>query len=192
MARKIRNALLWGTAALLLLAAIAGSGVMVLRSLYPYPAAYRTEIQAAAEKYDLPPSLVCAVIHTESGFRPDVRSSAGAIGLMQVTAPTMEWALMRGGAETPPSAEALLDPTFNIEIGCCVLNLLTESFGEQETVLAAYNAGMGNVRGWLEDTAYSDDGKTLHTIPFKETSDYVKKVRCAQILYQILYGTDHS
>jgi soluble lytic murein transglycosylase len=69
-----------------------------------------------------------------------------------------------------------------------VLHLLGEQFREQDTVLAAYNAGMGRVQTWLADTAYSTDGETLHTIPFKETRHYVTKVRLAQKIYQKLYG----
>ena len=40
-------------------------------------------------------------------------------------------------------------------------------------LLAAYNAGMGNVDSWLQDSAYSEDGETLHTIPYPETAAYV-------------------
>ena len=180
----------WGVVAALLLVVILLPllAVVALRSLYPYPTVYREEIYTAAEAYDLPPSLVYAVIHTESGFAPDVQSSAGAIGLMQVTPPTMEWALMRGGEDTPPTAEALADPAFNIDVGCRVLQLLGQSFEEQDTVLAAYNAGMGNVRKWLSDPAYSDDGETLHTIPFAETRNYVQKVADAKEMYRALYG----
>ena len=153
-----------------------------------YPLSYEAEVEAATEKYGLSPSLVYAVIHTESGFDPAARSSAGAVGLMQVTAPTMEWALMRSGVSDAPDEMKLTDPAFNIEIGTCVLYLLGEQFSEQDTVLASYNAGMGHVQTWLGDAAYSDDGKTLHTIPFEETRNYVTKVRRAQKIYQKLYG----
>ncbi len=160
---------------------------VLLRSLYPYPAAYDGMIRSASKKYGIAPSLITAVIHTESGFDPKARSTADAIGLMQVTAPTMEWALMRSGVSGTPDVTMLTEPAFNIEIGTCVLHLLSEQFSEQETVLAAYNAGMGHVQTWLSDTAYSADGKTLHTIPFSETRNYVRKVRVAQKIYQILY-----
>ncbi|MBE6758028.1 MAG: lytic transglycosylase domain-containing protein [Ruminococcaceae bacterium] len=182
MKRRVRR---WTASAVILLLLVCG-GVVLLRSLYP--AHYAQEIHAAAEKYDLAPSLIMAVIHTESGFDPEARSSAGAIGLMQVTAPTMEWALMRSGVSDKPTVEALTEPTFNIEVGSCVLQLLGEQFSEQDTVLAAYNAGMGHVQTWLSQPDCSADGKTLHTIPFAETERYVKKVRRAQKIYQKLYG----
>ncbi len=182
--RRKRRVRRW-IAAVALLLVLACGGVWLLCTLYPLT--YEAEVQAAAEKYDLSPSLVYAVIHTESGFDPEARSSADAVGLMQVTAPTMEWALMRSGVSGTPDEAMLTDPAFNVEIGTCVLHLLGEQFSEQDTVLAAYNAGMGHVQTWLSDTAYSADGKTLHTIPFKETANYVKKVHRAQKIYQILY-----
>ena len=152
-----------------------------------YPDTYRAEVLAAAEQYDLPPSLIFGIIHTESGFDPAARSKAGALGLMQVTEPTMEWALMRSGVSAVPPVEQLTDPAFNIGIGSRVLVLLGEQFSNEDTVLAAYNGGMGNVREWLSDSRYSADGVTLHTIPFEETENYVKKVRFAQKMYQKLY-----
>ena len=155
----------------------------VLRAAYPDT--YRVEVLAAAEEYDLPPSLIFAIIHTESGFDPAARSKAGAVGLMQITEPTLEWALMRGGEES--AVVSLTDPTFNIRIGSRVLKLLGEQFENEDTVLAAYNGGMGNVGAWLSDSRYSADGVTLHTIPFEETANYVKKVRFAQKMYQKLY-----
>ncbi len=175
-----------GAVAALLLLAV--GGVFLMRALYPMPAEYRDTVKTAAEKHGVSSSLIWAVIRTESGFSPDVRSTAGAVGLMQVTAPTMEWALMRGGAEDFPPETALADPAFNIEIGTSVLRLLSEHFSAQDTVLAAYNAGIGHVQNWLSDPAYSTDGETLFAIPFEETAQYVKRVRRAQTIYKILYG----
>ncbi len=188
MVSKTKRRVRRGIAVLLVLLLMMGGSVLLLRALYPLR--YEQEVRAAADNYGLSPSLVFAVIHTESGFDPAAVSSAGAEGLMQVTPPTMEWALMRRGDSHTSTAHTLTDPAFNIEIGTCVLHLLREQFSESDTVLAAYNAGMGNVQAWLADPAYSADGKTLHTIPFEETKNYVKKVHRAQKIYQILYGTD--
>ena len=68
-----------------------------------------------------------------------------------------------------------------------MLRLLLDQYGTVEVALAAYNAGMGNVSGWLESGDYSHDGETLHTIPYPETDAYVKKVQRAYGLYQKLY-----
>ncbi len=51
-----------------------------------------------------------------------------------------------------------------------------KKYSTAHTALCAYNAGQGRVDGWLKDTALSRDGKTLSSIPYAETSDYVRKV----------------
>lgn len=155
-----------------------------------YPDTYRDTVLAAADEYDVSPSLIFAVIHTESGFRPDVVSTAGAVGLMQVTEDTLEWAVMRTRGDATLTANDLADPGVNIRTGTCVLMLLSEMFENGDTVLAAYNAGMGHVQEWLADSRYSSDGTTLTAIPFEETDRYVDKVRHAQKVYQRLYDLE--
>lgn len=179
-----------------LLAAVLAAVVVLLRfgcTRYlrtAYPDTYRETVCAAAQEYDLPPSLVLAVIRTESNFRPDVVSTAGAVGLMQVTEDTLDWAMMRTGGDRSLTANDLTDPELNIRVGTAVLSLLGEMFEDEDTVLAAYNAGMGNVRGWLADERYSADGVSLKNIPFSETEQYVKRVRHAQKIYQKLYNLE--
>lgn len=155
-----------------------------------YPDDYRETVLAAAEEYEVSPSLVFAVIHTESGFRPDAVSTASAVGLMQVTADTLDWAVMRTDGDKTLTADDLTDPAVNIQTGTCVLSLLADMFENGDTTLAAYNAGMGRVREWLADPRYSADGATLSAIPFDETAQYVKKVRRAQQMYQTLYDLE--
>lgn len=190
MATKQRRTTVWHV--LLLLAAVAVAVVLLRfgcdRFLHAaYPDTYRETVLAAAEEYDLPPSLIFAVIHTESSFRPDAVSTAGAVGLMQVTEDTLDWAVMRTDGDTSLTVNDLTDPTVNIHTGACVLSLLSDMFENGDTVLAAYNAGMGNVKEWLSDSRYSADGVTLTAIPFQETDRYVAKVRHAQNMYQTLY-----
>lgn len=153
-----------------------------------YPLTYEETVNHAAEEYDIPPSLVYAVIHTESHFRPSVSSQAGAVGLMQVTDDTYRWALQRANAQDTYDPNALLDPDTNIRIGSYILHLLREDFTETESVLAAYNAGQGKVHQWLSDPAYSADGVTLQHIPYTETADYIDRVLSAQERYQTIYN----
>ena len=51
----------------------------------------------------------------------------------------------------------------------------------------AYNAGRGTVNGWLSDSKYSEDGKTLTYIPYEETKNYVDKVNTYYKIYKFLY-----
>ncbi|MCL2708240.1 MAG: lytic transglycosylase domain-containing protein [Defluviitaleaceae bacterium] len=134
--------------------------------------------------------LVFAVIHAESKFKPDARSGKGASGLMQVTEPTAEWIASRMGLLFyDPSL--IYEPEINISIGCYYLNWLYDYYGGDLTLtLCAYNAGQGNVDGWLRDENYSSDGKRLDAIPFPETRQYVKRVKANRLVYAFLLTFD--
>ncbi len=180
----------------LLLAALAVGAVFALRAGYrhymctAYPVKYSEYVEQYAEQYDFPPSLVYGVIRTESEFNPDIVSSKDAKGLMQITDDTFEWAQSKTPEDEDLPAEQLFDPQTNIHYGVLIMRLLSQQFEETDTMLAAYNAGMGNVSRWLEDSAYSLDGKSLYHMEYQETLEYVERVRKAQRMYQTLYGVE--
>ena len=152
-----------------------------------YPERYTAFVQKYARQSHLAPSLVFSVIKNESGFNPSARSEIGATGLMQLTPETFEWAQMLSPpAETYTSSD-LLTPEVNIRYGTVVLSALVTEFGCEDTALAAYHAGRGNVIKWLKDSRYSKNGKTLDYIPFGNTRIYVKRVLETQRMYQKLY-----
>ncbi len=151
-----------------------------------YPLKYADTVNAYAKEYDLPPSLVYGVIHTESHFNETAVSSAGAKGLMQIVDSTFDWVLQKLGEDEGD----VFDVDTNIRCGTKLLRILSDEFAYTETVLAAYNAGIGNVSKWLGNQDYSNDGETLHTIPIKETENYVKRVLNAQKMYQNLYDIE--
>ncbi len=153
-----------------------------------YPMKYEEQIFKISEEYDVTPSLICAVICTESHFIPTAKSHAGAVGLMQLTPATFRWAQTRAGVANPLQSDHLTDPEINIRYGTYTLKLLHEMFEDPKAALAAYNAGQGNVRNWLQNPAYSADGVHLDVIPYKETADYVEKVKNAQTIYKDLYN----
>lgn len=152
-----------------------------------YPRKYEELVTASAAACDLPPSLVYAVIHTESHFDPQAVSAAGAKGLMQLMDSTFEWVQTRIPGEDE-SVQRVFDPEVNIRSGCEVLKFVLAQFEHTETALAAYNAGSGNVSAWLKNTAYSDDGITLKVVPVEETRRYITRVLKAQKMYQTIYG----
>lgn len=152
-----------------------------------YPLKYTAIVEQEAEKYDLDPVLVYAVIKTESGFDPDAYSRAGAKGLMQMTDETFAWMQEILGEEGMYAPEDLYDPEISVRYGCALLSRLLQYYGNRETALCAYNAGMGNVSSWLEDPDHSEDGETIFYIPFEETKNYVKKVARAESMYRELY-----
>ena len=167
---------------LLALAAFFGART-VMKLLYPVK--YDDFVETYTQTSELEKSFVFAVIECESGFRPKAVSAVGARGLMQLMPETFEWLCSRTNEKH--DSDALFDPAINIRYGCMLLEILIKEFGETQTAVAAYHAGIGNVAKWLQDPAYSDDGKTLHTIPFASTDTYVKKVFKTQRVYQKLY-----
>lgn len=113
-------------------------------------------IYKEARKNNIRPELIAAVVQAESRFQPTARSGAGAIGLMQLVPKTGRWM----------GARDLTNPAQNIAAGAKYLKYLNDRFDGNETkVIAAYNAGEGNVK------------RFGGVPPFKETRSYVNKVR---------------
>ncbi len=179
-----------GVLLILLLIAAAGAlfGPRLTQSAMKlmYPKHFEELVKREAREFSLDPLLVYAVIRTESGFREQAVSRAGAQGLMQLTPSTFQWISSlyppENGGKDP------FDPSDNIHCGCALLRLLLDQYGSLDVALCAYNAGMGNVAGWLEEEKYSSDGESLHTIPYPETDSYVKKVKKALGRYEALYS----
>lgn len=152
-----------------------------------YPVKYMDTIEQASGHTGVDPAVILAIIRTESGFRPDVVSSVGAQGLMQITTDTFDWVRYRAGETAELSPQVLYIPEQNIEYGSQTIALLLSEFENLPTALAAYHAGWGNVTSWLADERYSDDQKTLSYIPFSDTRGYVEKVLETAEIYQNIY-----
>ena len=151
-----------------------------------YPLLFETEIRREAGAFHLDPARVAAVIYCESTFRPDVVSSAGACGLMQIMPDTGRWLATKfEGLEY--TDDMLFDPDTNIRLGCWYLNYLDErSGGDLTRATASYHAGQGTVDKWLQDDDISSDGTTLEAIPSAVTDTYVKRVLEAYEQYKEL------
>ena len=148
-----------------------------------YPRNYVGEVEEYSAEFGVDEDLVYAVIKTESGFREDVESYAGAIGLMQLMPETFEWLQMKLNGEVVYTAESLKNADVNIRYGTYFLSYLLERYGDEKTACAAYNAGTTTVDTWLSDPACSSDGKTLSVIPYSETKSYTEKIEKAREIY---------
>ncbi len=116
-------------------------------------------MEFAAKNADLPRELLFAVIKTESNFNENALSSKNAMGLMQLTKETYQFALGRfDGGELEKD---IFNPKTNITLGALYLRYLMDMFGSLSEALAAYNAGPGNVKKWLSNENYTTDGKSL-------------------------------
>jgi soluble lytic murein transglycosylase len=180
---KWKNLIRSLAAALILLAVFS---LPSIARLY-FPLYYAGHIEYYSKEYNLNPYLVAALIKAESNFKPNAKSHKDAYGLMQITYSTGGWAAGEMKLESF-SEEKLLEPEYNIRMGCWYLDNLKKEFeGNMDLVLAAYNGGRGNVQKWLADTNHSLDGKNLYYIPFKETDKYVKRVKTYYNVYKFLY-----
>lgn len=142
-----------------------GMGPQIRSAGQSAPTAYDSIINSASAKYGVDSSLVKAVISKESSFKPNVVSSAGAKGLMQLMDDTA-----RGLGVTDS-----FDPEQNIDGGTRFLSYLLRKYnGNEGVALAAYNAGPGRVDR-LGIRTNEDLAQKLHLLP-EETQQYVHKV----------------
>lgn len=130
---------------------------------------------------EVPPALVYAIARQESAFHASARSHAGALGLMQLMPATAQRTASRFGL--PHDVRRLTaDPAFNATLGSAHLAELMEEWGGSYIlVFAAYNAGGGHVRRWIDRFGDPRQGRVdpidwIEQIPFPETRNYVMRV----------------
>jgi soluble lytic murein transglycosylase len=150
-----------------------------------YPRAFPDLLQEAARRAGCDPHLYRAVMRRESAFRPDARSGAGAIGLVQLIPPTAERLAVVHGIEGDAD---LRDPAVSIPLGAAYLSLLEERFRDEAVVLAAYNGGPPAVARWARERAGMPLDEWVENIPFRETRGYVKTVSADAMVYRALWG----
>jgi soluble lytic murein transglycosylase len=153
-----------------------------------YPIEYKQDIMVSSGNYEVNPYLIAAIMRVESNYNPDERSSKGAVGVMQLMPDTANWIVDISGF-SQETMQALHRPDVNIEIGSRYLSILFEQFqGNRIAVIAAYNAGPGNVRKWLQAETWDGTEGSLDQIPFGETRHYVQRVNYYYNKYQQIYG----
>jgi peptidoglycan lytic transglycosylase len=145
-----------------------------------YPLRYSTNVRVYASQDHLDAALLAAVIEAESKFNANAQSSAGAVGLMQLTPSTAKGiAQYTGGSRFRVSD--LENPDINIRYGAWYLGHLLEKYRNERLALAAYNAGQENVDVWR---------KQHEGIQFAETRDYVNKVERLKKIYRRAYASE--
>jgi hypothetical protein len=147
-----------------------------------YPVAYAADVAAAAERFDLSPAFVLAIMRQESLLNPQALSGAGAQGLMQLmpaTARRMADSLGWRAFDLGRTAD-------NVMLGACHLaELLDATAGEVPVALAGYNAGLGRARAWRRTARDLDD--FIERIGFPETRRFVRSVLMHYSFYRELY-----
>ena len=136
-----------------------------------YPLAHWTVVKEASDRYGVDPFIVLSVMREESRFDSEARSTAGALGLMQMM-PQTAYAMDRN----IKSREQLYNVKTNIHLGSRHINSLMKEFGSLPAAIAAYNAGEDAVRKWQNAGKYSSVDEFIEDIPYDETKNYVKRV----------------
>ncbi len=152
-----------------------------------YPTTYSEYVYKYAEEYEVDPLLIFAIIKAESNFNPNVVSKSQAIGLMQLMDTTAGEIAEK--LEIPyAKKESLYNPELNIKLGAKYFSNLMKEYNNKELLaLTAYNAGIGNVKKWVEQGIIQQDGSDIENIPFKETNNYVRKIVRDYRIYEELY-----
>jgi soluble lytic murein transglycosylase len=182
--------------AILLVAVMSAVAIMLVRPVFDdavkkitLPLSHEDIIRQQARDKHLDPTLIAAVIYTESHFR-DQTSPAGAKGLMQITPATAKDIARKSGG-TQFELGDLSTAQVNISYGAFYLRYLLDRYGGNESLaLAAYNGGEGNVDRWVDHAAQQERALRPQDIPFPETRAYVVKVEDAQKQYRSNYAAE--
>lgn len=154
-----------------------------------YPKKYSEYVERYSEEYDIDENFIYAVIKTESGFDPDARSNVGAVGLMQLMPIAFKEVSNNIEDNKGLKYSDMYEPEYNIMYGTWYLDYLYKQFGSYELTIAAYHAGMTEVRGWLYSGVLDEDNLNLDNIPseYSDTRHYINKVISAYKEYNKLY-----
>lgn len=156
----------------------------MVRSLF-FPVSYAERIDDAAERYGVDEHLIAAIIRCESGWNDTAQSSAGAVGLMQIMPDTAKGLTENALVDTNRfDPNNLTDPATNIEYGTALLSHLQSQLDTTDEVIVAYNAGLGTVLQWTEN---SDGSDFRDAIAYPETLHYLDRVNEALRQYSKYY-----
>jgi soluble lytic murein transglycosylase len=142
---------------------------------------------------DVEQSIVFAIARQESAFNPSVVSPAQAYGLMQVTPDAGKYVCKKYGASFD-LGRLKSDPVYNAALGAAELGGLIEDYrGSYIMTFAAYNAGRGSLKKWIERYGDPRDPKVdavdwVELIPFSETRNYVQRIVENLQVYRARFG----
>jgi soluble lytic murein transglycosylase len=152
-----------------------------------YLAPYRDVMKSYVSQQQLDEAWVYGLIRQESRFIADVKSSAGAIGLMQLMPATARWAAQKAGLKNYQGNQTANVET-NLNLGTWYLRHVLDTLDSHPVLAsAAYNAGPGRARAWRANEPM-DAAIYAESIPFNETRDYVKKVMSNASYYSLQFG----
>jgi soluble lytic murein transglycosylase len=154
-----------------------------------YPAPHREQLFEHTSAAGLDATWVYGLIRQESRFIADARSSAGAVGLMQLMPATARYVARRAGLSDFLQAR-ISDTDVNLRLGTHYLRYVFDDLdGSALLASAAYNAGPSRARAWRASLPRAVEGAVFaETIPLNETRDYVKRVLANAVIYSAVLG----
>jgi soluble lytic murein transglycosylase len=148
-----------------------------------FPVTWEQEVGSESSLNKIDASWVHGIMRSESALSETARSSAGAIGLMQVTPATASQLARTHGISYRNSSELKKAPV-NIRLGTRYLRQLLDKYKQNPVlVMGAYNAGPNAVDRWLNSRPQSDAGSWIESIPYYETRDYITRVLAFTAIY---------
>ena len=154
-----------------------------------YPLKYMDSIEKYAEEFGVDKYLILAVIKTESGFDPNAKSEADAIGLMQITEEAFAWIKLKLCPKEELVFEDLYNPDTSIRFGAYYMSRNLERYnGDVSTAAAAYHSGWGTVDELLRE----NQTEILTEFPYTQMENYVYKINKAYSAYKQLYNTSEG
>ena len=159
----------------------------ILRIIFPLD--YWPLLKGNAQAHGLDPYVLAALAAQESTFDPQIRSSANAIGLLQIVPATGRRYARKVGMRGF-TTRSLENPEINARLGTQYFSDLVDRFGGHHFALASYNAGEHRVQRWNEEAPGLPQDEWIDNIPFPETQNYVKRILGTAEDYRRLYGGD--
>jgi len=153
-----------------------------------FPLLWETEIKREAAAYKVDPAWVYGTIRAESAMVEAARSSANALGLMQVTPATGKRVAKRHGIAWKGSSQ-LKTAAGNLPIGTAYLGDLLGDYRHNPVLVSgSYNAGPNAVKRWLDTRPMGEAAVWIETLPYYETRDYIPRVLAFTTIYDWRMG----
>lgn len=156
-----------------------------------FPLQYEQRVRQLARQNNISPATIFAIIRKESIFQPQIKSKAGAIGLMQIMPATARDVANKSGIAYSGTHQ-LIDPEVNLQLGSRYLADRLAEFGHLAYAAAAYNAGPSRVNRWQAEFPNLPLDEWIAQIPFYETRDYVKRVLEYERIYEYRLKIAHQ
>ncbi|MYI90094.1 MAG: transglycosylase SLT domain-containing protein [Gammaproteobacteria bacterium] len=157
-----------------------------------HPSPFIRVVRKEAIRHRVPEYWILGIMRQESLFIHDIRSGAGAVGLLQLMPKTAHNVAIKNRLKKP-SRNDLLRVALNIHLGTSYFrSLLDQTEGNAVHSLVGYNAGPRRIKQWKEMIPAKDPAAWVESIPFTETRNYVKKILVNFIIYEKIFTTQHA